>query len=708
MMSDPAKPATAGDIEPTPGVGGSATSPHKGNRLATEASLYLRQHGQNPLDWYPWGAEALARAKAEDKPIFLSIGYSSCHWCHVMEAETFEKEDVAAYMNEQWICIKVDREERPDLDAVYMEALQGMTGSGGWPMSMFLTPDLAPFYGATYLPGPRFLEVAKKLRQLYDTRRSDLDAQAATLRARLATNATHPDGPELKIEDHQGHLDTLSARFDRRWGGLRGRMKFPTAPRWSYVLHLFRKTGDNEAEAMLRSTLDNMASGGMYDHVGGGFHRYTTEQTWLVPHFEKMLYDNALLAELYTEAAQVFASDGEPQQRYAEVAVDVLDFLLLEMRDPRGGFYASFDADSGGEEGTYYVWTPEEIVKVAGDVDGPDLARILGVTDAGNFEGKSILTRRSDELSLWGLFETHRAALKARRSKRVAPGLDTKVITSWNALTIRAFARGAAVFGHTRYLKAAEKAADFLWDTHRVEAGEGNQLVVASNQGIPGSPAVLDDYALLALAYVELYTVSGALRHLERSIALVERVRESFARKEGGWYHTAREAEAPLGRQFDAYDNAVPCGNGAMAQALVRLAAITDREDLAADLQGYLASQATPLRSHGLEMSWTLDAALLAAGPYREVVLAGEVDKAGSPGAALLSSALSLQAPYAVVIRSGVKGPSKKIQALSPHTIAKHPRDGLPTAYVCQHGTCGRPAHTPGDLLEQVKKDWHY
>jgi len=423
----------------------------RGNRLAAEASLYLRQHAQNPVDWHPWGEEALERARREDKPIFLSIGYSSCHWCHVMEHEVFEDDGVAAVLNAKFVCIKVDREERPDIDAAYMDALQAMTGSGGWPMSLFLTPGLEPFYGGTYIPRDGFLQLIERIDLVFREKRDELQGSAAEVSA--AVNRRPPGG---QGEPPDAEALTAAARkalagVDPAWGGFGGRQKFPTPPRWRFLLHHYRKTGDEDAARALRLTLDRMADGGIRDQIGGGFHRYAVEPTWLVPHFEIMLYDNAQLASLYLEAS---AALDEP--RYRETALDVLDFLAREMRDPAGGFHASFDADSEGGEGRFYVWTPGEIEQIAGAADGPALAAVLGVTEEGNFEGRSIPTRRADiedvarrfgrdPGELGGLFAEHREALRERRGRRSPPALDPKIVTAWNGLAIGAFAAAHAV-----------------------------------------------------------------------------------------------------------------------------------------------------------------------------------------------------------------------------------------------------------------------
>jgi len=376
----------------------------EGNRLKNESSLYLQQHAHNPLDWYPWVAEALTKAKTEDKPIFLSIGYSSCHWCHVMEQEVFEQDDVAAFMNQHFVCIKVDREERPDLDSVYMDAVQAITGRGGWPLSVFLTPDLKPFFGGTYFPHDAFLELVGKIHSVFHERRADVEEQAAQVMARAAALPHLIGVPQtgkataVTAEIIEAAAKQADANYDVKWGGFRSQQKFPTPVRWQFLLHHYRKTGNRRYANLVQLTLEKMASGGIQDHVGGGFHRYTVDDKWIVPHFEKMLYDNAQLASLYLEAGALMG-----RQDFRNIGLDILDFLIREMSGQEGAFYSSFDADSGGEEGTYYVWTPDELTLATNADDGPILAELLGVSPAGNFERAA---RIIDEITTADAFET--------------------------------------------------------------------------------------------------------------------------------------------------------------------------------------------------------------------------------------------------------------------------------------------------------------
>jgi len=693
--------------------GGGVMSDHSqskaatGNRLRDESSVYLRQHADNPVDWYPWGEAALARARAEDKPIFLSIGYASCHWCHVMEHEVFEDADVAALVNERFVCIKVDREERPDLDDVYMAAVQAMTGRGGWPMTVFLTPDLEPFFGGTYFPRDHFLQLCANIAAAYAETPGEVVAQAGRVTEHLSR--TPPAGGE-RIPDLAavaGVAESILERYDETWGGSRQDQKFPTPLRWRFLLHHYRRTGDERFAAAVRHTLSAMGSGGLHDHLGGGFHRYTVERTWLVPHFEIMLYDDAQLASLYLEASAVF-----DDARFREIAVDLLDFMRRDMSDPEGGFYASYDADSGGEEGSFYVWTPAEIEAVAGPEDGPVLARLLGVTAEGNFEGKSILTRRvapaevaaefgRDGAEVAALFDKHRRALHDHRARRVPPGLDRKLVTAWNGMAVSAFARGHAVLGDARYLEAARLAAERLWALHRDGRG---RLCRASTGGTPSGDGILDDYALLAAGLLDLYQAGGGIEWLRRARELLATARELFADPDGAFFLTAADVEAPLGRRCDLFDSVEPCGISAMLDALLRESALsgeTGGRELVGEI---LARHGDLLLRAGPEMAGWADAASLYHGPHYDVVIAG--DPAAAATRDLRAAYWALDPSYAVLSTVPAGGPDDELGALLPGTRGKTAVDGAPTAYVCRFGACREPATEASALRAQLRGEW--
>ncbi len=681
-----------------------------GNRLRDETSLYLQQHARNPVDWFPWGEEALALARREDRPIFLSSGYASCHWCHVMEHEVFEHDDVAAVLNRSFVCIKVDREERPDIDATYMEAVQLMTGGGGWPMSVFLTPDLQPFFGGTYIPRDRFLELLGRIDELWTTRRADIERQAGDVTQRILAEPDPAASADVVVDRDLLARVVAGAgeRFDRRHGGFAGPMKFPTPVRWRFLLDWSRRTRDDALRAMVEQTLDAMAGGGLRDHVGGGFHRYTVDADWTVPHFEKMLYDNAQLACLFLEAGAAF-----DRPDLTAVGVDVLEFLDRDMCDPGGACYASFDADSGGEEGTYYVWTPAQIIAAVGEADGPLLADLLGVGADGNFEhGASVVTRRvdidavarrhgRDPAAAASLFDRHRDTLRRVRDARTPPGLDRKIVTAWNGLALSAFARGWMATGREDFRARAEKIADYLDRIHR---SKDDGVHRASNDGRPSGPGVLDDHALLARGLLDLYQISGSVDHLARATGLLARIRERFARDRGAWYISAVDVSAPLGRRLDLFDNVIPAGASATVDVLVTCGALTGRTDLLDEARKQLAAQAGLLDRAGLEMAGWLDAALRLQGPLHDVVVAGDPDAATT--VELYQAAASRLSPGVVVTPLPRDGAPLQLLDLAPALGGKTATDGTAVAYVCLQGICKAPTHDPVSVRGLVEDIW--
>jgi uncharacterized protein YyaL (SSP411 family) len=612
------------------------------NLLSAELSPYLLQHAGNPVDWRPWGADALQLARRQEKPIFLSIGYASCHWCHVMAHESFEDAEIARLLNEHFVSIKVDREERPDLDQIYMDAVQIMSGRGGWPMSMFLTPEGKPFFGGTYWP-PRarggmsgFDEVLKAVADGWQRARHQLVEQADKITQLLAEETAGGQSPEGEGEEadrrvRETHRPTSNAAdgafhtpyeydsapqraaeaalrqaFDPRHGGFGAAPKFPQPLALRWLLRRWRRTQDAELLAMVTKTLDGMAAGGMYDHLGGGFHRYSVDARWLVPHFEKMLYDNALLAACYLEAWQATR-----KAAYAAVVRQSLDYLLRDLCDPLGGFYGSEDADSEGEEGKFYVWTPGEIEAVLGAEAAKTFRRVYDVTETGNFEGRNILNLsrplggkgdRSDlperpegcfaqigpvpfspELEIE--LAAARARLLAARQNRVRPGRDEKVLVSWNSLAIDALARCGAAFNESRYTVAANAAADFLLTHLRRNDG---RLLRYWRVGRAKQEAFLDDYAGLGNALLTLYETSGQNPRLDEANRLAAEILARFAdRRQGGFFYTAADHERLIVRKKDVIDNPLPSGNGLAAMLLARLAAVTGRDD------DYAAAEAT-------------------------------------------------------------------------------------------------------------------
>jgi uncharacterized protein YyaL (SSP411 family) len=604
------------------------------NRLIHATSPYLLQHAHNPVDWHPWGPEALAKARREDRPIFLSIGYSACHWCHVMERESFEDEAVARILNAEFVPVKVGREERPDLDELYMGAVQAITGRGGWPMSVWLTPDLKPFYGGTYFPPaprhglPGFTQVLEGVGRAWRERRKDIEGDAQTLTEALARQAelapgTAPPGPGLV----QAALEHLRRGFDPRWGGFGPAPKFPQPA----VLDLVLRCGSQADRAMAVTTLDAMAAGGIYDHLGGGFARYSTDERWLVPHFEKMLYDNAQLAATYLDA---FQATGNPA--YRTVARETLDYLLRDLRDPAGGFHSSEDADSEGQEGRFYVFTPGEIRRVLGEEAGARFCLAYGVGEPGNFEHGTSVLHRFDapaDLSLdsggrmrppedpAGLDEA-RAALRAYRDTRVRPGRDDKVLAAWNGLALTALARGWQVLGDPRFLAAGTELADFL----RREMAPGGGLLRSWRRGQAGPAGFLEDYAAVAAGLVDLYEAGFDPAWLRWAEALAGAMRARFEDPgPGGFFGSPASGTDLLFRQKPFLDGAMPAGNSLAARALLRLDGHLDRPNFRAAAEGILRAAGALLERVPAAFPGLLQAQALTAEQVAAVI-------AGDPG----------------------------------------------------------------------------
>ncbi|MFB3886944.1 MAG: thioredoxin domain-containing protein [Thermodesulfobacteriota bacterium] len=561
------------------------------NRLIQETSPYLLQHAHNPVDWYPWSEAALSRARQEDKPILLSIGYSSCHWCHVMEEESFKDEETARAMNERFINIKVDREERPDLDEVYMNAVQVMTGAGGWPMTVFLTPDLVPFHAGTYFPPedrggmPGFRKILVVVSDYYRSHRGEVDKMAAQVRNALQQI--------VEVVPSQGAIDekivarafeTFSVQFDRTFGGFGRAPKFPSSMALSFLLRYWKRTGSNEALEMVEFSLEKMAGGGIYDHLGGGFHRYSVDERWLIPHFEKMLYDNALLSRTYFEAYQATR-----KERYRRIAEEVLNYVIREMTSPKGGFYSTQDADSEGEEGKFYVWTRDQIKGVLGKERGTPFCAYYGVTPQGNFEkGSSVLNIDStlEKVSqLYGfpvpelerLLKEGREKLFAEREKRTKPRRDEKILASWNGLMISSFVDGFKVTNHGDYLDVAGKAAHFILEKMRKDG----QLMRVFNKGKCRVKGYSEDYAFFVQALIDLYEATFEIEWLKEADDLNRRMIEQFWDEEkGGFFFTGKENEAMIARSKNPYDNAIPSANSVALFNLGRLSYLTGEESL--------------------------------------------------------------------------------------------------------------------------------
>jgi hypothetical protein len=653
------------------------------NRLANETSPYLLQHADNPVDWYPWGEEALQKAKAEDKPIFLSIGYSACHWCHVMEHESFEDEDVAAIMNEHFVNIKVDREERPDLDRIYMSAVQALTGSGGWPMSVFLTPDGIPFYGGTYFPPtprhglPSFTDVLLAVADAWKRRRDELVEGGKRLVALIEQHMGPPAGAEvdtLRPETLTAAFQNTQRSFDSVNGGWNGAPKFPQPMTLEFLLRYHHATGDSHALEMVSHTLEAMARGGMYDQLGGGFHRYSVDAYWLVPHFEKMLYDNAQLARVYLHGWQV---TGNPFFR--TIAEEILDYVIREMTDPAGGFYSAQDADSEGEEGKFFVWTADEIRAVLGD-EAPRFMTAYGVTETGNWEGKNILTFVAD-LEERESFAAARRQLFEVRERRVHPARDDKVLTSWNGLMLAAFAEAARVLGREDYRQVAEGNADFLLRELRREDG---RLWHAWKAGVAKVNGYLEDYTHLIDGLLELYQTTFDPHWYQAAHELAEAMIRHF-QAPVGFYDTSDDHEELVIRPREIQDNAVPSGNAMAVYVLLRLAGLAVEPRYVELAQRSLVQMQSMLARHPLAFGQWLIALSYALAHPREIAIVGDPEAMDTR--ALLEACREGYRPHQVVALGAPDDGSSAVPLLQD----RHQRDGRATAYVCVDFVCYPP-----------------
>jgi len=685
---------------------GVATGERKPNRLAGETSPYLQQHAFNPVDWYPWGPEALGTARKLERPIFLSIGYSACHWCHVMEHESFEDPAIAAVMNEYFINVKVDREERPDLDQIYMNAVTALTGRGGWPMSVFLTPELKPFFGGTYWPPqprmgmPGFGDLLERIHEAWTERRTEVERGARELTDALVQMARPGSGPEpLDVNVLKKAEQTRLRSADRVHGGFGAAPKFPHPMDLRVLLRTAKRFATADALEIVTLTLDKMSAGGIYDHLGGGYHRYSTDARWLVPHFEKMLYDNALLSSALVEA---FQSTKDPS--YAQVVRETLDYVLREMTSPEGGFYSTQDADSEGEEGRFFVWTQDEIEAVLSAEESRLFCYCYDVTREGNWEGKNILNRvktSAQAARVLGVaaadLETTlaecRKKLFARREERVHPGRDDKILTSWNGLMIAALARAGCALDEPRYTAAAARAADLILERLRTADG---QLLHVYKDGRATLNGYLDDSACLIDALVDVYQATFEPRFVETAIVLAEDLVGRFADTEaGGFFYTSHDHEPLIARNKDLHDNATPSGNGMAAYALFRLARLCGRNDLEECARCTLEMLSGELNRVSMAAGQALMALDDLLGPAYELVLV-EGTKAAENAEALHA----LRAPFlpnAVVIRRAAGTDDSQLPPpLRPALAGKMAVDGKATLYVCERGTCRAPvAGTP-------------
>jgi uncharacterized protein YyaL (SSP411 family) len=680
------------------------------NNLINETSPYLLQHAHNPVDWYPWGEAALAKARAEDKPILLSIGYSACHWCHVMEHESFENEEIAKLMNEKFVNIKVDREERPDLDQIYMSAVQMMTGQGGWPMTMFLTPEGVPFYGGTYFPPadrynmPGFPRVLLSVAEAYRSQPEQVAGTATAMLGELRrVGLAEPSREMLTSELLDASYRRIATNYDRVNGGFGSAPKFPPAMTLEFLLHTFHRTGASEALEMVEHTARKMANGGMYDQLGGGFHRYSVDAKWLVPHFEKMLYDNALLSRMYLHVYQV-TKDRDSRC----VAEETLDYVVREMTDPSGGFYSSQDADSEGHEGKFFVWSHQEIIEALGSQDAALFCDYFNVTEGGNFEDQNILnvTKTLEDVAVRNKISVEhlRESLAADRLKlldirerRIKPGRDEKVLTAWNGLMLSSFAEAAAILERPDYRRVAEANASFLLD-HLQSDG---LLLRTYKDGDAKLNAYLEDYACLIDGLISLYEATGTLKWIESAIKLADQMIDEFWDVDaGGFFFTGKSHEQLIVRSKEFLDNATPSGNSIATLSLLRLSVLTGNENYRRLGTTVLRLLADQIRRYPSAFGFALSAFDFYLDVPLEIALVG--DAADARLSALLRVVWQAYLPNRVVALCTEH--HKKAAAIVPLLSDRDTLASQPTAFVCEAYTCKAPAHTADELLRQLSR----
>jgi len=699
----------SGDKEPS-------GTERKPNRLAREKSPYLLQHAYNPVDWYPWGDEAFKKAKKEDKPIFLSIGYSTCHWCHVMERESFEDAEVARLMNESWVSIKVDREERPDLDHIYMTIAQKMTGTGGWPLNVILTPDGKPFFAGTYFPREsRFgrigmMDLPPRVMELWRTKREELVQSADKVMSALRQSPDDSPGESPRKEVLESAYKQLAARFDPAKGGFGQAPKFPTPHNLLFLLRYWKRTGDRNALEMVEQTLDFMRRGGIYDHVGFGFHRYSTDAQWLVPHFEKLLYDQAMLAMAYTEAYQATG-----KHDYAKTAQEIFTYVLRDMTGPSGGFYSAEDADSEGVEGKFYVWKLDELNDVLGHEDARLIARVFNFQPTGNYReeaggrptGANIphmdksLADIAAELripkeNLERRVEIARQKLFETRRLRIHPHKDDKILTDWNGLMIAALSKGAQAFDRPDLTAAAQRAADFVLGTMRSRDG---RLLHRYRDGEAALPAYVDDYSFMVWGLIELYEASFEVKYLRSALEInAELLSRFWDPGAGGFFFTARDGEQLLLRKKEIYDGAIPSGNSVAALNLLRLARITGNSDLEMKANAIGKAFSRSVRKLPSAHTQLLSAVEFGIGPSYEVVLAG--NPGGDGLKTMLKKLRSRFIPNKIVLLRPNGEETPEISGIARYTGPQTSIGGKATAYVCRNYQCQLPTTDPEKMLE--------
>jgi uncharacterized protein YyaL (SSP411 family) len=678
------------------------------NRLKGEKSPYLLQHSENPVDWYPWGEEAFGKAREEDKPIFLSIGYATCHWCHVMAHESFEDKEVARLLNRYYVAIKVDREERPDVDKIYMHVCQALTGHGGWPLSIFMTPQGKPFFAGTYFPRsgrmgvPGFIDILEQIAAMWQNDRANILKSSEAITAAIQP-VTDSDASvhALSEETLKKGYAQLARIFDPSWGGFGASPKFPTPHHLTFLLRWHNRSRDPRAFEMVEKTLQAMRSGGLFDQIGYGFHRYSVDEKWLVPHFEKMLYDQALLALAYTEAYQATG-----KAEFAQTAREIFTYVLRDMTAPDGGFYSAEDADSEGKEGLFYVWTPREVKKYLGEETGGLFCHFYGITEEGNFEeGRSILHVRAslrtfaekkgmDPTRLETVLKDARERLLDVRKKRVPPLKDDKILTSWNGLMIVALAKGCQVLGDQGYAVEAQRAVGFILKNLRTADG---RLLRRYRKGEAAYPGYLDDYAFLVWGLIELYEATFEVVYLEEAISLNEAMIHIFWDAQGGGlFFTGKGNERLITQSKEIYDGALPSGNSVAALNFLRISRMTGNVDLEEKAEQLTRAFSKQVLEQPMAYTQMLIALDFMIGPSREIVIAG--DPASETTQAMVNAVRRKFLPNKVLLLRPEGSAGKTLVSLSPFVEAMRPVNEQPTVYVCEQYACKTPLNSVRQL----------
>ena len=673
----------------------------KPNKLLYEKSPYLLQHAYNPVNWYPWSQEAFNKAKECDRPIFLSIGYSTCHWCHVMERESFEDTDVSQLLNQFYVSVKVDREERPDIDQIYMTVCQALTGQGGWPLTIVMTPDMKPFFAGTYLPkndkwGRRgLIPILEEIIRRWNSDREMLMHAGEQISEAIAQRVESASG-EMKDQVTKALYQTLEDNYDASFGGFGKAPKFPTPHKIMFLLRYWKRTKVAKALEMAEKTLSSMYAGGIYDHIGFGFSRYSTDRQWLVPHFEKMLYDNALISAAAVEIYQVTGKG-----LYLRMAEEIYRYILRDMTSPEGAFYTAEDADSEGVEGKYYVWEPREVEEVLGVEDGKLFCEIYDITKEGNFEGKNIpnLIASGVRNHADPKLERFRDKLFQYRERRIHPNKDDKVLTSWNGMMIASLAKAAGITGNSEYLEAAKRAESFIWSKLRNKDG---RLLARYRDGESSFLGYLDDYAFLQWGLLELYNTTLEPKYLKKSLYLLDQMKELFW-DGSGFYFYGKDGEKLIARPKEVYDGAVPSGNSIAAYNIIRLARITGRDDLMELFQKQMNAFAQIVMEHPIGYAFFITAFLTGSVPHGEIVICGNADSSEVKAMAIAVRQKFL--PESVLLFRPCSDKVAEIDGLSSLVEGRTSNGKLPAvAYICQDYTCQPPVTTVEDLVAKLQE----